>query len=272
MSKTFIVAEAGVNHNGDLAIAKQLIDAAKESGADAVKFQSFKAEKLYRDTDERQKLFKSWELSWNQHFELWDYAEKTGIEIFSSVFDIESLELLLELKTRLLKIPSGEITNLPLLRAINDNAINGMEVILSTGMSHMAEIAIAVQELSDVDLTLLHCTSCYPTLPEDVNLLAMQTLATYFEIPVGYSDHTTSLLTPVIAVSLGACILEKHFTLSRYQLGADHHMSTTPFRFKRMVKKIRTTETMLGSPRKMVLPCEEETRTAARRSASGYRE
>lgn len=229
MNKVFVIAEAGVNHNGDMKIAKQLIDVASEAGADAVKFQTFKAENLacktakkagYQlettDKSETQyEMLKKLELTEQMHKELIEYCGKKKIMFLSTPFDLDSIKLLSGLGMKIFKIPSGEITNLPYLREI---ARQKKGVILSTGMSNMNEVKTAVEVLKTngvYDITLLHCNSQYPTPVSDVNLLAMTKMRDELGLPTGYSDHTQGIEIPIAAAALGATVIEKHFTLYR---------------------------------------------------------
>lgn len=263
MSKTFIIAEAGVNHNGDLYIAKKLIDAASFAGVDAVKFQTFKAEnlvtssadkadyqKVTSDKDESQyEMIKKLELSYNDHIELIDYCKRRTINFLSSPFDLESIRLLVDMGLEVFKIPSGEITNLPYLEEIGK--LN-KEVILSTGMSELAEIEIALNILENTGtkrdkITVLHANTEYPTPMQDVNLSAMLTIKEAFDVSVGYSDHTTGIEIPIAAVALGARVIEKHFTLEKKMEGPDHQASLEPDELKNMVKAIRNIEKAIGN-------------------------
>ena len=253
-----IIAEAGVNHNGNLATAKKLIDVAADAGADLVKFQTFKAEnvvsiearkadyqKNYKSgvDDSQYKMLKMMELSEDDHHELISYAELRGIQFFSTAFDIEGLEFLNTLAFNQFKIPSGEITNYPYLRKV---ASFCKPVMLSTGMSNMNEIKAALEVLEQGvdknDITVLHCNTEYPTPMEDVNLRAMLTIEQECGVKVGYSDHTLGLEVPVAAVALGATVIEKHFTLDRELPGPDHRASLEPSELKAMVTAIRNVE------------------------------
>jgi len=275
----FIIAEAGVNHNGSVELAKKLIDAAKDAGADAVKFQTFKAESVVvKDAQkaEYQKettgegsqyvMIKKLELAEEDFRELADYAEKKDIMFLSSPFDKDSVDLLHELDVPAFKVGSGEITNLPLLRYI---AKKGKPIILSTGMSTLGEIeeALDVIRSEEVeDIILLHCVSNYPARVEDVNLRAMGTLKQAFKLPVGFSDHTLGITAPIAAVALGACVIEKHFTLDRNLPGPDHKASLEPDELKEMVKAIREVEKALGNGIKKPTKEEEKIKKVARRS------
>ena len=282
MQPVFIIAEAGVNHNGDLQLAKQLVDIAAEAGADAVKFQTFKAENLtsldapkasYQkqttSADESQfAMIKKLELDLDAHQVLLDHCQQRSILFLSSPFDLESIDLLLGLGMEIFKIPSGEITNLPFLRKIG-----GLEkpVILSTGMSTMDEIEAALQVLYAAglkkdQLTILHCNTEYPTPMNDVNLRAMQTLADSFGLKAGYSDHTLGIEIPIAAVALGACLIEKHITLDKDLPGPDHRASLEPNQLKEMVNAIRNLEQAIGNGIKQPTVSEEKNRPITRKS------
>ncbi len=288
MSKTFIIAEAGVNHNGSLELAFKLIDAAKEAGADAVKFQSFKADKLvskkadkaeYRkqttDTSESQyEMIKKLELSIDEHKKLIEYCNKIGIQFLSSPFDLDSIDLLNELGLEIFKIPSGEIINLPYLRKIGKLNKN---VILSTGMADLGEIEDALDVLIDNgtdknNITVLHCNTEYPTPFEDVNLRAMVTIKNSFGVKVGYSDHTNGIEIPIAAVALGAEVIEKHFTLDRNMKGPDHKASLEPNELKQMVSAIRNIEKALGSGIKKPSQSELKNKPIVRKSLVAIKE
>jgi N-acetylneuraminate synthase/N,N'-diacetyllegionaminate synthase len=276
----FIIAEAGVNHNGSIELAKKLIDAAKEAGADAVKFQTFKAENVVvknvekaeyqkKSTNSREsqyEMIKNLELSEYDFKKLADYAKEKEIMFLSSPFDKESVDLLYELDVPAFKIGSGEITNFPLLKHI---ARKGKPVILSTGMSTLGEVEEALNVIRSEgveDVILLQCVSNYPTRIEDINLRAMGTLKQAFKVPVGLSDHTLGIIVPIAAVALGACVLEKHFTLDRNLPGPDHKASLEPDELKEMVNAIRDVEKALGKGIKRPTADEEEIKKAARRS------
>ena len=273
-NKVFIIAEAGVNHNGSIDIAKKLIDAAVASGADAVKFQTFKAENLatknaekatYQKNLTNQKesqfdMLKKLELSKEMHTELINYSKIKDIKFLSSPFDFESIELLKDLGLKIFKIPSGEITNLPYLRHIGK--LN-KKIILSTGMSNIDEVKTALDILINsgtkkTNIIVLHANTEYPTPMEDVNLKAMLTIGKELEINFGYSDHTLGIEVDIAAVAMGAKCIEKHFTLSCNMKGPDHKASLEPDQLKEMVKAIRNIERALGSnikkPSKSELP------------------
>lgn len=280
MNKVFIIAEAGVNHNGDIEIAKRLVDAAAAAGADAVKFQTFKAEKLVcrnaqkaeyqmetTDGSETQyEMLKKLELSVEMHKELMQYCKEKNIMFLSTPFDIDSIRLLADLNMPLFKIPSGEITNLPYLREI---AKLRRKVILSTGMSSLDEVKAAVEVLKKngaKDITLLHCNTQYPTPVSDVNLLAMVKMEEELDIPVGYSDHTQGIEVPLAAVALGACVIEKHFTLDKNMEGPDHKASLEPQELRQMVEGIRKIEHALGNEIKQPSPSERDNIDIVRKS------
>lgn len=256
----FIIAEAGVNHNGDVDIAKKLIDAAAKAGADAVKFQTFKAEYLVSknaekakyqkettDTNESQfDMIKKLELPYEAHKELIDYCNNKGIQFLSTAFEEKSAIFLHELDLVIFKIPSGEITNYPLLKLIGSF---NKKVILSTGMSTIEEIKDALKVLKESgteDITLLHCNTEYPTPYEDVNLLAMNTIQEATGIKVGYSDHTPGIEVSLAAVAMGACVIEKHFTLDKNMEGPDHKASLNPNELEYLVTSIRNIEKAMG--------------------------
>jgi N,N'-diacetyllegionaminate synthase len=282
MPHTIIIAEAGVNHNGDIGIAKQLIDAAKSAGADYVKFQTFRTEELVsqsasmadyqkqntgKETSQFEML-RALELSEADHHTLVEHCRNTGIRFFSTAFDPASLDFLNSLGIALFKIPSGEITNYPYLKKV---AGFGKPVILSTGMSDMDEIAAAVDVLlangvKRNDLTILHCTTEYPAPFGEVNLRAMQTIRDRFNVNVGYSDHTKGIEIPVAAVALGATVIEKHFTLDRNMKGPDHRASLEPAELKAMVEAIRNTEQALGDGNKVASLSEIKNKAVARKS------
>ena len=283
MKKTFIIAEAGVNHNGSLELAQKMIDAAVDAGADAVKFQTFKAEKLvskYAPKAEYQKkrttadesqleMIKKLELDAAAHQTLIDYCTNKNIRFLSTPFDLGSIDLLNELGLNLFKIPSGEITNLPYLRKIG--ALK-KEIILSSGMADLGEIKDALAVLIGAgtklkDITVLHCNTEYPTPIEDANLKAMLTIKAAFPgVNIGYSDHTLGIEIPVAAVAMGATIIEKHFTLDKNMEGPDHKASLEPNELKAMVHAIRSVEKALGSGIKKPSHSELKNKPIARKS------
>jgi len=276
----FIIAEAGVNHNGDIKLAKKLIDIAREAGADAIKFQTFKADTLVTKSaakaryqkettgaaESQLEMIKKLELTEKDFYELYDYARKKGIIFLSSPFDKRSVDLLDKLGVPAFKIPSGEITNFPLLKHI---ARKKKPIILSTGMSTLGEIEEALEALGEEgveEIILLHCVSCYPAKVEDMNLKVMNTLRYAFGLPVGLSDHTVGITIPIAAVALGACVIEKHFTLDKSLPGPDHRASLEPDELKQMIKAIRDVEKAMGSGIKIPTAAEEENKKLARRS------
>ena len=282
MKKTVIIAEAGVNHNGSIELAKKLIDAAAFAGVDYVKFQTFKTENLVTKSAEKAHyqqnntnnhnsqytMLKMLELTPEHHFELVEYCANRGIKFFSTAFDLESIDFLASLHLGLWKIPSGEITNYPYLKRI---AQYGQPVILSTGMSTMEDIKAAVDILEKhgvgrQQITVLHCNTQYPTPMQDVNLLAMRAIAKEIGVKIGYSDHTLGIEVPIAAVALGATVIEKHFTLDRNMEGPDHKASLEPNELKAMVAAIRNIEKALGTSEKTVSASENENRNVARKS------
>ena len=277
----FIIAEAGVNHNGDRALAHRLIEVAAASGADAVKFQTFVPEKLVtpetpqaiyqtRNLGQRQSqlaMLRQLALPQAAFVELKQHCDEVGIEFMSTPFDEESVHFLAELGMARFKIPSGELLSTPYLRTI---ATYDRPTILSTGMATLEEVCYGVETLLDAGLerhhlTLLHCTSAYPTPPEAVNLRAMRTLAETFGLPVGLSDHTVDETAAVMAVAMGAEVIEKHFTLDRSLPGPDHKASLEPDALARFVERLRTAEVMLGDGVKQPTEIERDTRAVARR-------
>ena len=286
--RIIVIAEAGVNHNGSLSLAKQLIDAAAAAEVDYVKFQTFKTENLVtlnaekaeyqqRNTGETESQFsmlKKLELSKKDHEELIDYCRIRNVKFFSTAFDLESLDYLHSLNLGLWKIPSGESTNYPYLKKI---AGFGEPVILSTGMSELEEVREALQVLLSNGLkrehiTLLHCTTEYPTPWTDVNLRAMQTLQDTFGVNVGYSDHTEGIEVPIAAAALGAKVIEKHFTVDRNLPGPDHKASLEPAELKAMVTAVRHIEESLGDGRKIIAESERKNRAIARKSIIAARD
>ena len=282
MSKVFIIAEAGVNHNGSLELAKKLIDSAVEARADAVKFQTFKADKLLSkcaqkadyqkqatSVDETQyEMIKKLELDQNAHRALINYCKDKGIMFLSTPFDHDSIDLLISFEMPIFKIPSGEITNLPYLRHIG--RLN-KEVILSTGMANLDEVQDALEVLikagtSKVKITVLHATTEYPCPIDEVNLRAMQTIKNAFDVKVGYSDHTHGIEVPIAAVAMGACVIEKHFTLDRTMEGPDHKASLEPDELRAMVQAIRHIEQALGDGVKMPSMSEQKNIPIVRKS------
>ena len=277
-----IIAEAGVNHNGSILLAKKLIDAAKSSGADIIKFQSFSAENLvipgtkkanYQQdkvtlSEDQFEMLEKLELNFDQQKELKNYCDSKNIEFLSSAFDLDSLKLIKNLNVKRYKIPSGEITNLPYLRFV---ASQKKPIILSTGMSNIREIGNALDELivsgvMNEEITILHCTTEYPAPLEDVNLNAMTTIRNKFQIKVGYSDHTLGTEVSLAAVALGATIIEKHLTLDRNLNGPDHKASLEPDEFFNLVKGIRKISKSLGSFEKKISNSEKKNISIVRKS------
>ncbi len=282
VSKVFIIAEAGVNHNGSLELAKKLIDVAVEAGADAVKFQTFKADKLVSKraqkaeyqkqttsaAESQYEMIKKLELNESAHHELISYCKQKQIMFLSTPFDHDSIDLLYSFDMPIFKIPSGEITNLPYLQHIGRL---GKEVILSTGMADLGEIEdaldILVQSGTSIEnITVLHATTEYPCPIEDVNLSAMQTIKAAFGIKVGYSDHTQGIEVPIAAVAMGASVIEKHFTLDRTMDGPDHKASLDPAELKAMVQGIRRVSEALGNGIKKPSKSEVKNMSVARKS------
>ncbi len=281
--KTLIIAEAGVNHNGDMSLAKELIAAAAEAGADLVKFQTFiaaniisrsapKAEYQKGATDpqeSQQEMVRKLELTRENHLELIAECKKQGIGFFSTAFDQDSIDLLEELGgSDIVKVPSGELTNLPYLRYLTRH---GKHVLLSTGMANLGEIEAAINVVEQAGtprdkITVLHCTTEYPTPMEDVNLRAMVNIGKAFGVSVGYSDHTPGIEVPIAAVALGATVIEKHFTLDRTLPGPDHRASLEPDELKAMVHGIRNIEKALGDGIKRPSPSELKNKPIARKS------
>lgn len=280
--RTLIIAEVGVNHNGDMSLAKKLIEIAASAGADLVKFQSFSADRLVTfsapkakyqlstgNVEETQhEMLRKLELTNSMHYELLAHCKYHGIGFFSTGFDTQSIDLLVELGQNKFKIPSGELTNYPFLQYIGK--LN-REVILSTGMSNFDEIGAALEVLESAGtprskITVLHCTTAYPVPIPEVNLLAMKTIQEKFEVRVGYSDHTLGIEIPLAAVALGAQVIEKHFTIDRSLSGPDHKASLEPHELATMVKAIRNIEIALGDGIKRIMPSELANRDIARKS------
>lgn len=280
--RVLIIAEAGVNHNGDMKLARQLVHAAADAGADVVKFQTFKAENLVRrntakaqyqvertgNSEGQFEMLKRLELSWDSHQELKTLANSRGIEFMSTPFDTECADFLNTLGVARLKIPSGEITNYPYLKHI---AGLKHKTIFSTGMSDLEDIRLCLETLLKHGLTkdmitVLHCNTEYPTPMEDVNLRAMQLIRETFQVAVGYSDHTAGIEVSLAATALGASVIEKHFTLDRNLPGPDHMASLEPSELKAMVSGIRNISACLGIPHKGLTRSEAKNRNAARKS------
>ena len=282
MKRTIIIAEAGVNHNGDINIAKKLIDIAVEAGVDYVKFQTFKADlaisknakkadyqnKTTDKSESQYEMIKKLELDKETHHILIDYCKAKNIKFLSTPFDLESIDLLFDLGIELYKIPSGEITNYPYLKKI---AQKGLPIIISTGMANMQEIHDAFNILTEngiakKDITILHANTEYPTPMEDVNLNAMLTIGKEFNTNFGYSDHTLGVEIPTAAVALGASVIEKHFTLDRTMQGPDHKASLEPTELKAMVSAIRNIEIAMGNGIKKASKSEQKNKPIARKS------
>ena len=280
MNKTYIIAEAGVNHNGELSLATKMIEEAKKAGADAVKFQTFVSENLvagfapkaeYQQittgkAESQLQMLKKLELSFDDFLVLRDYAKELEIDFLSTPFDMESLDFLITLQMPFWKIPSGEITNKPYLQKIERTK---RPIILSTGMCMMQEIEDALELFRDYsrkDITLLHCNSQYPTPYEDVNLRAMITLSDHYGVNTGYSDHTQGIEVPIAAVALGATVIEKHFTMDKGMKGPDHQASIEPSELAAMVKAIRHIERALGDGVKQPTLSELKNISIARKS------
>ena len=289
MKHTLIIAEAGVNHNGSIELAKRLVDKAVEAGVDYIKFQTFKTEKLVAksaqmasyqkknigtDDNSQFAMLKKLELSPSQHEELMTYCKEKGIKFFSTAFDLDSIDYLHSLNLGLWKIPSGEITNYPYIKKI---AQYGEPVIVSTGMCEMQDIENAVVTLlkwgtKKEDIIILHCNTEYPTPYQDVNLKAMDAIRNKFGVKVGYSDHTKGIEVPIAAVALGATVIEKHFTLNRNMEGPDHKASLEPDELKAMVSAIRNIEQAVGDGIKKVTDSEKGNIAVARKSIVAARD
>ena len=282
MNQVSIIAEAGVNHNGSIDVAKQLVDVAIDAGADIVKFQSGKVENVVSryapkadyqknstdEVDSQFEMIKKLVLSTEAHEELSQYCKAKCILFLSTPFDLESVDLLDSMGLEVFKIPSGEITNLPYLRKIGK--LN-KKLIISTGMANLGEIEKAMDVLIESgtlrdQMTILHCNTEYPTPMEDVNLRAMLTIKESLKVRVGYSDHTLGIEVPIAAVALGASVIEKHFTLDRNMIGPDHQASLEPQELKAMVNAIRNIEKALGNGIKKASPSEQKNKAIARKS------
>ncbi|MBN1571509.1 MAG: N-acetylneuraminate synthase [Acidobacteria bacterium] len=276
-SQVFVIAEIGINHDGSVSQAQRLIDAAAEAGADAVKFQSYRTDHLLipsRDryiqqtdgTESAYQMLRRCELKWEDQAKLKKHANERDILFLSTPFDAESADFLDALDVQAFKIASGDITHVPLLRHV---AAKGKPILLSTGMSYLSEVADAVWTLRSAgarEIVLMHCVSSYPALPVQMNLRALQTMQSYFELPVGLSDHSEGILLSLVAVPLGAVVIEKHFTLDKNSPGPDHKASMDPEDLKEMVKSLRNVESSLGDGRKRPSDIEEESRLLGRRS------
>ncbi len=263
---TYIIAEAGLNHDGDVEQAKELVSKAMSAGADMVKFQIFLAEELCSRSSKNYDLFSSLELSEESWREIAKYAREVGIEFSASVFGNRSADLLDEVGGNCFKIASGDLTYDQLLNYV---AKKGKPIILSTGMAYMGEVERAIniiREEKENQIALLHCVSNYPTAVDDVNLRAISTLSSTFNLPVGFSDHTIGNLIPTVAIAMGASIIEKHFTLSHNLPGPDHKLSMTPVEFREMVSTIRNVEAAMGDGLKRPIEKEMPARLSSRRS------
>ncbi|MBN2143640.1 MAG: N-acetylneuraminate synthase family protein [Candidatus Aureabacteria bacterium] len=276
--RCFIIAEAGINHNGNVETAKKMIDAARECGADAVKFQSFKAEWLCNldlketkdvealtgGTKSSYEMYKALELSDEAHAEIFQHAKKAGLLCFSSVFDPRTVDFLVPLNIPAIKISSGDLTHYPL---IEKAAKTGLPVLISTGMATLSEVVDCYEFVSRMtsNCIFLHCVSEYPPLPNDLNLRVIPSLKVTLPCPVGFSDHSKSMAAALAAVSLGADVLEKHFTLDNQMDGPDQKLSTNPDDFTMLVKTVREIETALGTPFKQPSPAEWKGRFDGRR-------
>lgn len=282
----YVIAEAGVNHNGDLALAKRLVDIAIDARANAVKFQTFKAETLVTasapkakyqldstsEAESQLEMLRKLELSPNAHHELKTYCEDKGITFLSTPFDEESADFLEQLGIAAFKVSSGDLTNLPLIRHL---AQKSLPVILSTGMADLQDVREAVQtakQTGNEQLVLLHCVSNYPAAPSDTNLRAIRTMAEEFKLPIGFSDHSEGTDLAPAAVALGATLIEKHFTVDRDLPGPDHKASLLPAELASMIASIRRVESALGDGEKKRRPSEEDTARVARRSVIAARD
>jgi N,N'-diacetyllegionaminate synthase len=276
----YVIAEAGVNHNGDLVLARRLVDIAVEAKANAVKFQTFKAETLVTASapkaqyqlnstsagESQLEMLRKLELSTEAHYELKQYCDQKGITFLSTPFDEAAADFLEELGVAAFKISSGDLTNLPLIRHV---AQKSKPVILSTGMANLQDVREAVQaarQAGNEAIVLLHCVSNYPADPSDLNLRAIRTMHDEFNLPIGYSDHTEGIDLSPAAVALGAVLIEKHFTVDRELPGPDHKASLLPDELKELIKSIRRVESALGDGEKRRRPSEEDTARVARRS------
>jgi N,N'-diacetyllegionaminate synthase len=282
MGGVLVIAEAGVNHNGSLDIARQLIDVAAECGADIVKFQTFVADEMVTSDAQTAKyqqlgsagaltqyeMLKNLELTYSDHLELVLHCQERNISFLSTAFDTSSVDLLIKLDQQMFKIPSGEITNTPYLRYI---AKLGYPIILSTGMANLSEIEFAIETIEKAgtqrnDITLMHCTSAYPAPMDELNLSAILTLKEFFNLEIGYSDHSLGIEASIAAVALGATVIEKHFTLSNDLPGPDHVASLEPSELEALIKGIRKIEGAMGSGVKGIANCELENINVVRKS------
>lgn len=267
----FIVAEAGINHNGDLKIAKKIIQKAKDCGADAIKFQTFRAEDLTSKKSKFYKIFKKVELDFDDYIELNKYAKSKKIIFFSTPFSNEAVDLLKKIKIPAYKIASGDLTNIPLIKYV---AKIKKPIILAIGMANIKEVNSAIQAIKKCGnnkIILMHSVSSYPTPISDVNLNVIETLKEKYPYPIGFSDNGGDLLVPVISIALGSKIIEKHFTIDQKLSGPDHKFSTNPKQFQQLVFNIRNTEKMLGDGIKKCQPSELINRVEARRSVTALK-
>ncbi len=270
--ETYFIAEGGLNHNGDVDIAKKMIDAAKKCGSNAIKFQTYKTENFVRETNQYFNVFKNAELTFEQFKELNDYAKKIGLTFFSTPFDIESAEFLYQLEVPCFKIASSDLTNLPLISRI---AKMKKPMIISSGLATLNEIEEAVNCClfeGNNQIALLHCVANYPTQPNEVNMNVLNTLKKTFDFPIGYSDNGESTLVDIVAVSMGANIIEKHFTLDKNMSGPDHSFSIDPDGLKSLIFQIHEIDQMKGDGIKIPQYSEIENRLAIRKSITAKRD
>jgi N,N'-diacetyllegionaminate synthase len=280
LQQSFIIAEIGVNHNGDINLAKKLVEAAKSSGADAVKFQTFTAESLVSPgtpkvhyqlntsaiDETHYEMLKRLELSKEDHFDLATYCQRLEIDFISTPYDIQSAAFLAEMNVPFFKTASADIVDIPLQRFI---AATGKPTMIATGMASIGEVERVVniyEEIGNANIVLLHAVSNYPCSDESLNLRAMNTLAESFSLPVGFSDHSVGYLGAVLSIAMGAKVIEKHFTLDKSMIGPDHNASSTPSEFSELVCKIRRAERMLGSAKKNCQPEERQMASVSRKS------
>jgi len=265
-SPVFIIAEAGINHNGNLKLAKKMVTEAKHCEADAIKFQTFKAQDLASKKSKYYNIFKNLEFDENEFGEISDFCKTQGIIFCSSPFSERAVDLLVSLKVPLIKIASGDLTDTPLIKYA---ASKKKPIIISTGMANLNEIRFAIKSITSQknnQIIIMHSVSAYPTPPEETNLKVLRTLKKSFRYPIGYSDNGPNLLVPLVAISQGANIIEKHFTLDRKMKGPDHHFSADPLQLKELVESAREIRKILGDGKKRCQPSEMENRIAARRS------
>lgn len=264
--KTFVIAEGGLNHNGDIKIAKQLVESALDCGADAIKFQTYKTENFVRDTNQYFEVFKKAELSFDEFEELKDYCDDLDIIFFSTPFDLDSVTFLNNLQVPCFKVASSDLTNFPLIREI---AKTNKPMIISSGLATSGEIEEAVEWCSvegNNNLAILHCVANYPTQPDEVNMEVLNSLKKIFPFPIGYSDNGESTLVDILAVSMGATIIEKHFTLNKNMSGPDHSFSIEPSGLKKLIEDIRLIEKMKGDGIKIPQKSEIKNKIAIRKS------